>query len=147
MPIDENLRLDHQLCVALYHASRAVIGCYRPGLDELGLTYSQYTVMLVLWEHERTTMRELGHLLHLDSATLSPVLKRMEQAGLLTRERDADDERVLNVSITAAGKRLQKPAGRVQQGVEQATGLSGSELADLRDRLNDLTARLRATDC
>jgi DNA-binding MarR family transcriptional regulator len=147
VPIDENLRLDHQLCVALYHASRAVIGCYRPALDELGLTYSQYTVMLVLWEHERTTMRELGRLLHLDSATLSPVLKRMEQAGLLERERDENDERVLNVNVTTAGKQLQKRASEVQQGVEKATGLSGSELADLRDRLNDLAARLRAADC
>ncbi len=87
MATGENLRLEHQLCVALYNATRAITGCYRPLLDEIGLTYTQYVVMLALWEHDTVVMRELGAMLHLDSATLSPILKRLERAGLVTRQR------------------------------------------------------------
>ncbi len=140
----ENLRLEHQLCVALYNASRAITGCYRPLLDEIGLTYSQYTVMLVLWEHHTLTLRELGAALHLDSGTLSPMLKRLERAGLVTRERGIDDERMLHVAITGQGKRLQARAATVQHAVEVTTGLDAASLATMRDQLNELAARLWA---
>ena len=140
----ENLRLEHQLCVALYNATRAITGCYRPLLDEIGLTYSQYTVMLVLWERDTTTLRDLGAALHLDSGTLSPMLKRLERSGLVTRTRNIDDERMLQVAITDAGRRLQSGASAAQSCVEQTTGLDADALAALRDQLNDLAARTRA---
>ncbi len=140
----ENLRLEHQLCVALYNATRAITGCYRPLLDEIGLTYSQYTVMLVLWERDTTTLRDLGAALHLDSGTLSPMLKRLERSGLVTRTRGVDDERMLHVAITDAGRRLQPGASAAQSCVEQTTGLDADALAALRDQLNDLAARTRA---
>ena len=144
MATDENLRLEHQLCVALHNATRAITGCYRPLLDEIGLTYSQYVVMLVLWEHETMTLRKLGTMLHLDSATLSPMLKRLERAGLVTRERGADDERMLHVTITDAGRRIRHHASAAQQSVEEATGLDQSALAALRDQLNNIAARTRS---
>ena len=144
MATDKNLRLEHQLCVALYNATRAVAGCYRPLLDEIGLTYSQYVVMLVLWEHNRMMLRDLGMLLYLDSATLSPLLKRLERAGLVTRERGSDDERMLYVAITDAGRSLRPQASVAQRAVEEMTGLDGDSLAALRNQLNDLAARARS---
>ena len=144
MATDENLRLEHQLCVALYNATRAITGCYRPLLDESGLTYSQYVVMLVLWEHNTMMLRELGAMLHLDSATLSPMLKRLERAGLVTRERGVDDERMLHVTITDSGRRLRPHASAAQRAVEQTTGLDGNTLAALRDQLNDIAAQTRS---
>ncbi len=136
--------LSHQLCVALYNATRAITGCYRPLLDEIGLTYSQYTVMLVLWEGDTTTLRNLAAVLHLDSGTLSPMLKRLERAGLVTRARGVDDEHMLHVTITDAGRRLQPGASAAQSCVEQTTGLDAEALAASRDQLNDLAARTRA---
>ncbi len=129
--------------MALYNATRAITGCYRPLLDEIGLTYSQYTVMLVLWERDTTTLRDLGAALHLDSGTLSPMLKRLERSGLVTRTRNIDDERVLQVAITDAGRRLQSGASAAQSCVELTTGLHADSLAALRDQLNDLAARTR----
>lgn len=137
-----NLALDHQLCVAVNRSARAINTCYRPHLDSIGLTYAQYTVMLVLWESETTTLGEIARSLGLDSGTLSPLLKRMEAAGWLTRIRSNDDERRLDVTITDAGQALRSAASGAQRSVEQATGLTGAELAELRDRLVDLTARL-----
>ena len=139
-----NLELDEQLCIALYNASRAVNGCYRPLLDELGITYSQYAVMLVLWERRRTTMRELGASLHLDSGTLSPVLKRLEAMGYVTRSRHGADERVLDVAITPAGEALRDGAAAAQRSVESMTGYGSHEIARLRDELNALAQRMRA---
>ena len=144
VPTHENLRLEHQLCVALYNATRAITGCYRPLLDEIGLTYSQYTVMLVLWEHDTATLRDLGAALHLDSGTLSPMLKRLERAGLVSRTRGTDDERMLHVTITDAGRRIQPHASDAQRSVEETTGLDSHTLTALRDQLNDLAARTRA---
>ena len=146
MATDDNLRLEHQLCVALYDASRAIVGCYRPLLAELGITSSQYTVLLVLWERDTATLRDLGEVLHLDSATLSPMVKRLEAAGLVTRRRGAHDERLLDVTITDAGRRLRDGASAAQRSVEQLTGLDPAELAALRDQLNELTARTRRLD-
>ena len=142
-PTEDNLRLEHQLCVALYNATRAVTGCYRPLLDQIGLTYSQYVVMLVLWEHETIKLRDLGLMLHLDSATLSPMLKRLEHRGIVSRERGIDDERMLFVTITETGRSLRPQASAVQRSVEEITGLDGASLAALRDQLNDLAARTR----
>lgn len=138
--------LDMQLCFALQSAARAIVATYRPGLDALGVTYSQYTVLLVLWERGPVTLGDLGRALHTDSGTLSPLLKRLEAQGLVTRRRGVEDERVLEVAPTAAAERLRAPVVAVQRGVADATGLGDADLADLRDELNALTARLRDLD-
>lgn len=118
-------------------------GCYRPLLDDIGLTYSQYAVMLVLWERQETTMRELGVALHLDSGTLSPLVKRLERLGLITRTRDPHDERILEVAITDAGRVLRPRAAAAQRSVEAMTSLDRAELARMRDELNTLADRMR----
>jgi MarR family transcriptional regulator, organic hydroperoxide resistance regulator len=135
--------IDEQLCFAMVSASRAMTACYRQGLEDLGLTYSQYAVMLVLWEQEAVTMGSLCEQLHLDSGTLSPLLKRLEKQGLLTRRRRPEDERTLEIAPSAEGVALREKAREVQREVELATGLSAVEIAALRDELTDLDARLR----
>ena len=129
--------------MAIYNASRAMNSCYRPLLDRIGLTYSQYTVMLVLWENDQVALRDLGELLHLDSGTLSPLLKRLEKQGFITRRRDADDERVLRVSLTDEGRDLRAQAKKVQAEVETMTGLSRRDLVQLREQLNSLSKYMR----
>lgn len=109
-PAEGSLQLQDQLCFALYAASRAVTARYRPLLDELGLTYPQYLVMLVLWERADVSVRELGGALQLESSTLSPLLKRLEANGLVRRERRADDERSVSVRLTEAGTGLRERA-------------------------------------
>jgi DNA-binding MarR family transcriptional regulator len=135
--------LDGQLCFALHSATRAIMAGYRQGLDEIGLTYSQYLVMLVLWERGAVTVGVLGETLHMDSGTLSPLLKRLEGRGAITRRRRPDDERVVEVGTTPAGEALRGPARQVQAGVAEATGLTTDELAGLRDQLGALADRLR----
>lgn len=128
--------------------------CYRPLLRAIGLTYSQYVVMLVLWEPSRADSADGGTVtlgfvcekLHLDSATLSPVLKRLEGRGLVVRRRSTRDERALEIGCTSAGRALFERAVAVQAQVEQATGLTTAELADMRGELHRLAARLRAAE-
>src|SRR5579885_1180591 len=105
-PLGEIFKLDKQLCFALYEASRATIDLYRPLLDELGITYPQYLVLLILWERGTCSVKELGGLLHLDSGTLSPLLKRLEATGFIKRQRRAADERVVDISLTETGQAL-----------------------------------------
>lgn len=139
----DGFTLSEQLCVAIYNSSRAMNSCYRPLLDRIGLTYSQYTVMLVLWETDQVALRDLGELLHLDSGTLSPLLKRLEKQGFVTRRRDSEDERVLRVSLTDEGRDLREQAKKVQAEVEKMTGLNRHDLVTLRDRLNSLSEHMR----
>ena len=141
-----NFVVSKQLCFSLYSASRAITSRYRRGLDELGITYSQYVVLLVLWEEGATPMATLCEQLHLDSGTLSPLLKRLERQGLVIRRRRVEDERAVVVSTTAAGEALYGRAAAVQADVERATGLSGPELAAMRDDLTALAERLRADE-
>lgn len=135
--------VDKQLCFALYSASRAMTACYRPGLDAIDLTYSQYLVMLILWERKKVTLGVLCEQLHLDSGTLSPLLKRLEHQGMITRRRRAEDERTLEIACTDAGETLCDQARAVQAEVERATGLDPTELAEMRNDLQRLAARLR----
>jgi MarR family transcriptional regulator, organic hydroperoxide resistance regulator len=135
--------IDDQLCYALVSASRAMTACYRKGLAEIGLTYSQYTVMLVLWQEGTVSMSSLCDQLHLDSGTLSPLLKRLEKQGRITRRRTPEDERALEITCTDEGRGLTDQARAVQGQVERATGMSGDELADLRGQVNRLAAQLR----
>jgi DNA-binding MarR family transcriptional regulator len=136
---EERLRLRYQVCFALYAASRAVTGLYRPLLDDLGITYPQYLVLLVLWERGEATVKELGDLLMLDSGTLSPLLKRLAAAGLVVRRRNTADERSVLIGLTGDGDRLRHRALEVPGNVAGATGLPPAELADLRDTLVALT--------
>ncbi|MBQ6337240.1 MAG: MarR family transcriptional regulator [Ruminococcus sp.] len=107
---DEMLKLDNQLCFPLYAAARQVVSLYTPHLKELGLTYTQYIVFLVLWEGDGIPVGELGRRLYLDNGTLTPLLKKLESAGYLTRSRDKDDERVVTVTLTESGRALKEKA-------------------------------------
>jgi len=143
-PATDWLRLDQQICFSLNAASRAFGGVYRVLLKELGLTYPQYLVMLVLWEHGELPVKKLGEHLRLDSGTLSPLLKRLEAAGLVHRERSARDERSVRVRLTEEGVALRERAAEVPRRIAAATGLDLTEIQDLRSRLDRLTTALDA---
>ncbi|MET7849440.1 MarR family transcriptional regulator [Streptomyces avermitilis] len=144
-PADENyLRLDRQICFSLNAASRAFNGVYRVVLKDLGLTYPQYLVMLVLWEHGALPVKKVGAHLRLDSGTLSPLLKRLETAGLVRRERSARDERSVYVHLTEEGTALRERALLVPVRIAAATGFDLEEIEDLRIRLDRLTTTLDA---
>jgi MarR family transcriptional regulator, organic hydroperoxide resistance regulator len=137
--------IDSQLCFALYSASRAMTAAYRPILAELNLTYPRYLVLMVLWEDERVTVRRLGERLHLDSGTLSPLLKRLELNGFVRRERSRDDERLVEVTLTPAGRRLEKRAQCIPAELGSVTGISEKQATDLRDAVRQLTDALSAS--
>jgi DNA-binding MarR family transcriptional regulator len=141
-PTEDWLRLDGQLCFALHSASLAMTRLYRPLLEPLGLTYPQYLVMLVLWERDGPTVGELGERLFLDSGTLTPLLKRLEAAGLVVRERSVADERRVHVHLTDAGRALRRPARSVPQRLAAQSGCSAAELVGLVQRLRALRTRL-----
>lgn len=134
------LALDRQVCFALAAASRSVIGLYRPVLEPLGLTHPQYLVMLALWERSPRTVRDIGESLYLEPATLSPLLKRLEAAGLVTRARSATDERALDVALTPAGAALRDEAEKVPAQIVARLGMSVAELEGIRDGLTRLLA-------
>lgn len=144
-PTPDHLLLDQQLCFALYAASRSVTGLYRPLLEPLGLTYPQYLVMLVLWEQDGLTVRELGQRLLLDSGTLTPLLKRLQAAGLVDRQRRVEDEREVDIRLTAAGLALREQASAVPQCMAQRLQLSTAQMQTLRDELKRLTRQLQPT--
>ncbi len=139
---DALLRLDRQICFSLNAASRAFGGVYRVVLKDLGLTYPQYLVMLVLWEHGELPVKKVGEHLRLDSGTLSPLLKRLEAAGFVRRERSTRDERSVVVRLTDEGGALRERALAVPRRILAATGFDLDEIRDLRARLDQLTARL-----
>ncbi len=141
---DDLLKLDHQLCFALYSASLAMTKLYKPLLDELGLTYPQYIAMLALWEEDGMTVSALGERLHLDSGTLTPLLKRLEAADLLVRLRDVDDERRVRIRLTPAGRKLRGRAARVPACVLDATQCSIPEILTLTREVRALRDRLSA---
>ena len=141
---DQALQLDHQLCFALYSASLAMTKLYKPMLDEMGLTYPQYLALLVLWERDGVTVSELGERLHLDSGTLTPLLKRLETAELVTRLRDVQDERRVLIRLTAAGRKLKARAARIPGCVLQATQCDVSEVMALTKQVQTLRGRLTA---
>lgn len=144
--MSDRLHLDNQLCFALYAASRAMTAAYAPLLEELGLTYPQYLVMLVLWERDGERVSAIGDRLHLDSATLTPLLKRLEARNLIERRRSSADERVVEVYLTATGKRLERKAVDVPRCMIEKAQLSLAEVTKLRAQIQALTARLRAHD-
>ncbi len=135
-------KLDDFLCFALYSASHAFNRLYKPLLDELGLTYPQYLVMVTLWERDDRTVGEIGERLFLESNTLTPLLKRMETAGLVSRSRDPADERQVRLRLTPSGKALLDKARGVPPCVQEATGLTAEEARSLTDRIGALRAAL-----
>jgi MarR family transcriptional regulator, organic hydroperoxide resistance regulator len=143
-PTPDLQRLDVQLCFALYSSSLLMTKLYKPVLGSLGLTYPQYLVLLALWESDRVTVGELGTRLYLDSGTLTPLLKRMEAAGLLTRSRAADDERRVIVALSTAGRALRRKAEKVPLTVACATGCQLDEIATLTAQLQTLRANIAA---
>lgn len=146
MSADQLLRLDSQICFSLHAASRAFGGVYRVVLKGLGLTYPQYLVMLVLWEHGELPVKQIGEHLRLDSGTLSPLLKRLEAGGLVRRERSSEDERSVTVHLTDAGADLRAQALRVPHRIVAATGLPLAEISTLQTLLRRVTAALDAAE-
>jgi DNA-binding MarR family transcriptional regulator len=144
MTDSEWLSLDRQICFSLHAASRAFNSVYRVILKDLGLTYPQYLVMLVLWEQGDLPVKKLGEQLRLDSGTLSPLVKRLEAAGLVRRERSTEDERSVRVHLTEEGTALRERALEVPPRIMAATGLDVAEILDLRARLERLTTALDA---
>ncbi len=139
---DDQLRLDRQGCFPLYAATNLIQRLYRPLLEPLGLTYSQYLVMLILWEKEPVTVGDIRACLHLDIGTLSPLLKRMEQAGFITRARDAEDERRVLVGLTEHGRSLRQQAQAIPKQLAAHIGVEPGEFDDLRDQVRALVAKL-----
>lgn len=141
---DQALRLDNQVCFALYSASHAMSKAYKPHLDALGLTYPQYVAMLVLWENDGLTVSEIGDRLFLDSGTLTPLLKRLEGAGYISRLRDTADERRVLIRLTGAGRKLKHKAQDIPACMLENMQCSIRELADLTRQVQQLRDRLQA---
>ena len=140
----ESLRLGNQLCFAIYAADHAFTAAYKPLLDALGLTYPQYLVLLVLWEEEGLSVKEIGQRLHLDSGTLTPVLKRLEKAGFVRRRRDAQDERQVRVELTQKGRETRAGALDVRRAMVCALGQSEPEIQALKQSVDQLHTTLRS---
>ena len=142
----ENLKLDNQLCFALYSATHAITRVYRNALESTGITYTQYLVMLALWENNQLMVKSVADRLDLDSASLTPILKRLEAAGLLTRQRNKSDERVVEISLTEKGHALQDEVANIQKRVACQTGLSTDEFEQLKHSLHQLVKTMHANE-
>lgn len=132
------LKLCNQLCFPLYACAKEIVRRYKPYLDEIDLTYTQYITMMVLWEHKQINVKDMGAFLYLDSGTLTPVLKKLEQKGYLTRERDKEDERVLNVTITEQGEALKEQAVQIPRKMQGCVSLDKEEAQTLYRILNKI---------
>jgi MarR family transcriptional regulator, organic hydroperoxide resistance regulator len=141
---DQPLRLDNQICFAIYSAAHAFNRVYKPLLDRLGLTYPQYLVMLVLWERDDVAVREIGEKLFLDSGTLTPLLKRLEAAHLVKRTRSREDERQVLIALTPQGQALKEKARAVPQSILAASDCSVPELVAMKNEIVALRDRLNA---
>jgi len=141
---DQPLRLDNQICFAVYSAAHAFNRVYKPLLNRLGLTYPQYLVMLVLWERDGVPLKDIGERLFLDSGTLTPLLKRLEAAGFIKRTRNGDDERQVLIALTAQGQALKDKARSVPLSILDASSCSIAELSDVRNEIVALRDRLNA---
>ncbi|EOR72031.1 regulatory protein MarR [Thermobifida fusca TM51] len=144
--LGDPLALENQVCFALTIAARNVVALYRPVLAPLGLTHPQYLVMLALWQYAPVSVKELATLLELDSATLSPLLKRLEAAGLVRRERNPDDERRLMVTLTPAGREMQEKARDIPERMMRLLGMDPEELRHLNAVLSRLNAAATSAD-
>ena len=134
----ENLKLKNQLCFALYAATNAITRAYRSRLSHIGLSYPQYLVMMVLWEADGITVKTIAEHLHLDSPTITPLLKRLESCGFVSRQRNVKDERVVNVFLTDTGRGIQARVADMQKGVACQTGMQETQFIELRSTLHEL---------
>ncbi|EGP08541.1 MarR family winged helix-turn-helix transcriptional regulator [Afipia clevelandensis] len=141
---DDLLKIDNFICFALYSAGHAFTRLYKPLLDPLGLTYPQYLVMAVLWEKDGRTVGEIGEKLLLESSTLTPLLKRLETAGMVRRTRDQDDERVVRIQLTPKGAALKQKAAEIPQAIGCATNITIPEVMKLTAEIKELRAKLLA---
>lgn len=132
------LKLKNQLCFPLYACAKEIVRRYTPLLEPLGLTYTQYIAMMVLWEHKNISVKDMGELLYLDSGTLTPMLKKMEKAGWITRKRDEKDERSVIISLTDSGIKLKEKAVEVPAKMIQCINLEQSDAMQLYNLLNKL---------
>jgi MarR family transcriptional regulator, organic hydroperoxide resistance regulator len=135
LPIDDPLSLERQVCYALSVAARNVVAVYRPWLEPMGLTHPQYLVMLALWQHGPLSVKDLSRLLQLDPGTLSPLIKRLEAADLLRRNRNPQDERALAIALTDKGRALRAEAERIPAGIVERLGMDVAELTALHGAL------------
>ncbi|SFC00610.1 DNA-binding transcriptional regulator, MarR family [Pseudomonas citronellolis] len=142
----ESLKLDNQLCFALYSTSLQMTKVYKPLLQQLGLTYPQYIAMLVLWEQDGITVGEISARMLTDPGSLTPLLKRLEGEGLITRKRNASDERVVELRLTDKGRELRQQAESIPACILTASGLSLEELGRLKNELVDLRGSLQGSD-
>ena len=138
--LDDPLALERQVCFALSVAARTVVSVYRPWLEPMGLTHPQYLVMLALWQHGPLALKDLSRLLQLDPGTLSPLVKRLEAAGYVRRDRDARDERNLAIALTDTGRALRERAERIPEGIVAHLGLPVEELLALQQALTRVNA-------
>jgi len=140
--VDELLKLDNQLCFSIYAASRAITRAYRPILEPLGLTYPQYLVLLILWEHDGLAVTDIGRRLYLDSGTLTPLLKRMEQGGFLERRRSSDDERRVEIRLGPKGRELREHARDIPEALAEANHLDAGEVRRTKLQVDQLLGKL-----
>ena len=139
----EALRLDNQLCFALYSTSLMMTKAYKPLLDKIGLTSPQYLVMLILWQQDGIGLKDIGEQLFIDSGALTPVIKRMEAMGLLTRVRPAHNERSLEISLTAQGQQLKTAAAQINQQIGLQCGIALTDIQNLRQELQQLRSQIQ----
>ena len=136
--MNEKLKLENQLCFPLYACAKEIVRRYTPLLEPLGLTYTQYIAMMVMWEHKSISVRDMGKLLFLDSGTLTPMLKKMEKAGWITRRRSKEDERMVMISITAEGEKLHDRAEAIPSKMAGCVALEGDEALQIYTLLHKL---------
>ncbi|WP_171781509.1 transcriptional regulator, SarA/Rot family [Clostridium beijerinckii] len=138
----ESIKLDNQVCFSLYAASREIIKLYKPILDKFNLTYTQYIAMLVLWEDEKSTVKDIGRRLHLDSGTLTPLLKKIEGMGLITRYRDTNDDRVVIIELTEKGRLLKDDILEVPRQIVCKANITTESAIELKRNLDELLKSL-----
>jgi DNA-binding MarR family transcriptional regulator len=141
-----NLRLSNQLCFALYSATNAIVRFYSHRLSAVGLTYPQYLVLIVLWEHDGIAVRRLAQILSLDSSTLTPILKRLQQAGFIERRRGPEDERVVRLFLAERAFKVQREVAQIQRKVACQTGLPTGDFVEMRDRLHALVRAMNGEE-
>lgn len=138
----KQLKLENQICFPLYVIAKEITGLYRPFLDELDMTYSQYLVMMVLWENDGLTVSHIGDKLFLDSGTLTPLLKRLETKGFIVRKRKKEDERVVEAFLTEVGKQLQQKACEIPKKIQQKIGIEPEDLIQLKDTIQKILSKI-----
>ena len=138
----QQLKLENQICFPVYALSREIVGRYRPFLDQLDITYPQYLVLLVLWEHQEHSVSQLGEKLYLDSGTLTPLLKRLEQKNLVTRSRSKEDERIVKIKLTSEGQSLQKKAASIPKQLFEDMKVPEEELKQLKTTIEKILTTL-----